>query len=133
MSFFACMSGTAEEKMTASQHPILFKKLNNLSYKRLLSDYLTDWDFIKLLWNSWIMKHYAAWVLFLLILDNDEGLQIIHCFTWRYLWVNFFISKNETKQNKYLAVFVQRTTWCATLKVMGTIIINEYINKNLPV
>lgn len=41
------------------------------------------------------MKHYAACFLFL---DNDQSLQMIHHFTWRYHQVNFFISKNETKQ-----------------------------------
>lgn len=49
------------------------------------------------------MKH-AAWGLFFLYLDNDQGLQMIHCFTWRYLQVNFFISKKETNPKKSCSV-----------------------------
>lgn len=50
----------------------------------------------------------ATWVLFILFLDNDQGLHTINYFTWSYLQPNLFQKTKQTK--KILAVFVQRTT-----------------------
>lgn len=55
------------------------------------------------------MKHYAACILFFLFLDNDQDLQIIHCFTCKYLQANLFQKIKQNKINTLQSLYKERT------------------------